>query len=172
MTRDFAEEMRKAIEHETGSGPYVARVAAAEVVARLRLDDPELLAGWLDLHAEDLVWRTIGDRDRSLRAQARANAGRSRFRDAADAAAGGNMEPMHRLLDMPFVLASGERVPLKRMTAADCAYVASGYELSAHRAGMHAALLRALERHIGNDRVEDHFTEEQLRALWESFDEA
>lgn len=169
MGSDFVAEMRAVIDEATGVGPYVSRVVAAEIVEKLRESNPDLLSGWLDLQAEQLVWREINDRDRSFRAQARATASRRRFGDAVDAAEGGDSEPLRRLLDMPFVIASGERVPLAVMTGVDCGFVADGYQRSARRAQMHAALLRALERRVGTDRVEDHYTEEQLRALWQSF---
>lgn len=170
MFRDFAAEMRAVIDAATGTGPYISRVAAAEIVGKLRADDPELLVGWLELQAEEMLWKSINDRDRSVRATARANASRDRFRSAADAAEHGDVEPMRRLLDMPFVTEGGQRKPLGKMTGADCGFVAGGYERSVRRARMHASLMRALERKIGSGLVEDHFTEETLRVMWQSLD--
>lgn len=167
--RDFVGEMRAVIEAATSNAPYVSRVVAAEIVGKLRADDPDLLTGWLDLQAEQMVHAAINERDRSARASARANVGRTRFRDAADQADLGDLGPLRRLLDMPFVVQSGQRLPLGRMTGYDCGYVAESYESTARRARMHAALLRALEDRIGGERVEEHFSEEQLRDLWTSF---
>lgn len=71
--RDFAAEMRAVIDTATEGTPYVARVVAGEIVEKLRANDPDLLAGWLDAHAESLLWQAINDRDRSARAHAKAS---------------------------------------------------------------------------------------------------
>lgn len=170
MRRDYDAEINAIIDAVTSHGPYNSRVAAAEVVAKLRATDPELLAEWLDVQAEEIVHQAINSRDRSARSIARAHAGRVRFRTAAVAAKAGDMEPLQRLLDMKFVVArSGDRKSLGEMNGRECGFVAAKYERSARRSQMHGALMRALEKKIGDDRVEDHFTEEQLGVLWRSF---
>lgn len=49
--RDFAAEMRAVIDAETSHGPYVSRQAAADIVEKLKANDPDLLGlvndgGW------------------------------------------------------------------------------------------------------------------------------
>jgi len=60
--RDYAAEMRAVIDSETSHGPYVSRQAAADIVEKLRANDPHLLDGWLSqpaalFHVYDARWQ-------------------------------------------------------------------------------------------------------------------
>lgn len=70
---DYSARMRAVIDAEADPvrEPYEARIAASAIVEKLRENDPELLRGWLDAQAEQLVWRFIVDRDCQLRAHER-----------------------------------------------------------------------------------------------------
>lgn len=54
MTRDYAAEMRVLIDSE-GDSLDPAPIVAERIVEKLRADDPELLAGWLDAGAVQFV---------------------------------------------------------------------------------------------------------------------
>jgi hypothetical protein len=170
LPRDYANEMRAVIDAETAVGPYVSRLAAADIVAKLRHNDPDLLAGWLDGHAEQMVWQAINDRDRSRRTRARATASRSAFADAARLyEERGDSAGLYALLDTAYVVEDGSRRRLAELTSADLAYVADRYDAQARSNAMSAAFLRTLARRIGpGGRVGEHFSEQQIAALWRS----
>lgn len=168
MTRDFAAEMRALVDAQTVNGPYVSRIVAAEVVDKLRANDPELLNGWLDANAETFVWQMINDRDRGLRSHARQTSGRSAFAADAKEHAAGNSAPLVHWLTVPFSTPDGARKRLADMTAEDLAFAADGYEARARENRMTAAFLRAISRKVKKDTVGKHFTDEQLTAMWQS----
>lgn len=168
MSRDYIGEMSAVIDEATGEGPYVSPIVAQEIVDKLRATDQELLSGWLDTMATHFVHQAINDRDRSHRARARAYAARSAFRDAADAAQRGELDPLSRFLTMPFVVADGSRKTLASMTAEDLEFAAAGYERTETRARLHKTFLRALATKVGDGVVGDHFTENELHRMWRS----
>lgn len=171
MIRDYAAEMRAAIDAETGDGPYVARVAAGRLVKHLRDTDPELLRGWLDLMAEQFVWQAINDRDRSMRGHARQSAKPRAFADDARAAEAGDGSRLVRWLSVPFTVADGSRVRLGEMRRADLLFAGDAYEARERENRLTAAFLRAVARKVGDDRVRDHYTDDQLSAMWQSLAE-
>lgn len=129
---DYGAEMRAVIDQHTGDGGYIPRIAAGEIVAKLRATDPEILTGWLDEQAEHFVWQAINDRDRSRRAKA-AHAGKSAaFRDAAAQHAEGDPGALRAFLDSPYTVADGSRRPLAELRRDDLLHVAGGDDL-AHR---------------------------------------
>lgn len=162
MTRDYAAEMRAIIDAETATGAYASRVVAAHVVEKLRATDPELLQGWLDAQAETFVWQAINDRDRSLRSHARATAGRAEF--AADSARG----DVGRWLNTPFSVADGMRKRLGDMSRDDLLFASGEYRARAEQNRMTSTFLAVLAKKVRRGTVRDHFTEEQLDAMWTS----
>ena len=165
---DYATRMRAAIDQHTGDGPYVPRIAATEIVAKLRKNDPELLAGWLDEQAEHFVWQAINDRDRSRRSRAVHTGRSSVFREAATAAETGNVAPLRAFLDAPYTVADGSRRRLGELRREDLLFVAGEYTRTAHENGMKAAFHNALAKKVGDGTVAEHFTEPQLAAMWDS----
>jgi len=167
--RNYAAEMRAVIDAETAGGSYETPVAAQNIVRRLRVTDPDLLSGWLDSQAEHFVWQAINDRDRSTRSRARQQARRTAFADAAETfQSGGGKEVMTSFLSMPFVIEDGSRKRLADMDAADLLYAAGQYEIAEHEAAMNKAFLKAIAKKVGEDKVSDHFTEQQLGRMWTS----
>jgi hypothetical protein len=55
--RDYLGEAAVLITEAKETVPDNRRVAAARLVERLRAEDPELLAGWLDVQAEQLMFK-------------------------------------------------------------------------------------------------------------------
>src|SRR5215831_15338268 len=108
-TPDYAGEIRALIDTYTASGPYIARVVATRILTWLRHNNRKLLAGWLNLMAEELLYRTILDRDRSRRSAVIHRARRAAFRAAAGEHAGGDSGGLTRFLDLPFPVESGHR---------------------------------------------------------------
>lgn len=167
MTRDYAAELRKIVDEATSHGPYVSRVIAGEVVEKLRANDAELLDGWLHTNAEQFVWQMINDRDRSTRSHARQTSNRREFKAASDEHANGNSAPLVRWLNVPFVVEDGSRKRLGDMYAADLKFAAGSYEERAVENRLTATFLKKLAVKVGKDQVSNHFSDEQLVAMWD-----
>lgn len=166
---DYAAHMREIIDQHTGLGPYSAPVAATEIAAKLRQTDPELLRGWLDAQAERFIWQAINDRDRSRRSHAVHSAKSSVFRSAlSEHLQQGTTAPIRAFLDAPYTVADGTRRRLGALGQDDLNYVADRYDDRARQNGLYAAFLRAIARKVKTGTVDDHFTEEQIAAMWES----
>lgn len=166
MERNYAAEMRQLIDEETEAAPYVSAVVAQNIVEKLQANDPDLLHGWLDAQAVSLLRHAINLRDASRRTHARLTASRSVFADAAIEAEQGNKEPLTKFLHTVYVVEDGSRVQLGQMREPQLLYVADSYRRRAKDAMMQQAFLRAIARKVGDDKVSDHFDEEQLAALW------
>lgn len=162
--RDFAAEMRRVIDDHTADGGYVPRIAASEIVEKLRVNNPELLAGWLDQQAAHFVWQAINDRDRSIRSGATERARRGAFAQAAQ----GDGDQLHAFLEVPYTVEDGSRRPLARLTHADLLFVADEYDARAARNKFHASFIRALAKKVKTGTVADHLTEEQVASMWTS----
>lgn len=102
-------------------GDIMPPAAGAQLAARLRETDPDLLDGWLRVCAAAVLADAIRLRLRSARAAWLAQAGRRAF---AEAAAAGGPFAAYRLR---FLVADGSQRLLAEMTPADCAWLASNY---------------------------------------------
>jgi hypothetical protein len=168
MTRDYAAEMRAVIDAETSNGPYSSPLVAAHIVEKLRATDPELLSGWLDAQAPNILRHAINLRDCSTRSHVRATAGRSVFANHAEAYTAGEKAAMDGWLLVVHVVEDGTRKRLADMQSDDLAYVADDYGRRAAENALAESFLRALARKVGNGKVSDHFTNQQLTDLWSS----
>lgn len=160
--RDYAAEMRSIIDAETSNEPYVPRIAASNIVAKLRETDPELLHGWLDQQAEHFVWQFINDRDRSMRTYVRHA---SRPKAFADDVRAGNIV---RWLEVPFTIEDGSRKRLADMTSDDVLFAAEAYAARARDNKMTEAFLRAIARKLDKKTVSECYTDAQLSIMWNS----
>lgn len=169
LERDYAAEMRQVIDEQTAaSEPYVSRTVAREIVEKLTVNDPDLLHGWLEAQAEQLIWAAINQRDRSHRAYARVANSRSVFASAAADAEGGDTTALGHWLSCRYVIADGSRSALADLTKADLLFVADSYDARARHNAFEAVFMRALAKKVRNGCVADHFTDEQIAKLRES----
>lgn len=161
--RDYVADMRAVIDAEA-SGEYIAGTVAERIVEKLRATDPDLLTGWLDVQAVNLIRDAIGQRDRSQRTAARYAGPRSVFSDAADAAQNGDSSRLRGLLTTVYVVdETNLRKPLASMTAEDLKFASGAYADRAADMKMHATFLAAVARKVkAGKTVGDHFTEQQL----------
>lgn len=166
MSRDFAAEMRALID-EMATGSYAAPVVAAEIVEKLRANDPDLLAGWLDLGAVGFVTDAINRRDSSVRSHNRTAASRSVFRRAAAEAEGGDDESLRtNFLGELYIVDGGMKMPLREMRAVELTFAADEFTRRAEENAMRAAFLRALAKKCARRSVGEVFDEDKLAALW------
>lgn len=182
--RDYVREMRALIDVEA-TGTYTPAAVARKVVDKLRAADPELLAGWLDIQAENIVRDAVNARDRSQRTSARYSAPRSTFATeakameesntgfaadgwAADSPRERRAAQMGRWLSSRFTIADGSRRQLADMSQGDLLFAGDAYTERARDSLLTAAFLKAIARKIGDRTVIDHYTEQQLSAMWDS----
>jgi hypothetical protein len=166
--RDVAAEMRAVVDAHTSGGPYVPRVAAEEVVEKLRANDPDLLAAWLDAQASHFVWQLINDRDRSLRGRGAYVSRSSVFREAAADHAAGDSTALRSFLAAPYTVSDGSRRPLADLHRDDLIWVAERYEDRSRENGLKAAFMRAVAKKVKTGTVGQHFDDAQLTAMWNS----
>lgn len=167
MSRDYAAEMRAVIDAEA-VGTYVPAVVAAHIAEKLRETDPDLLSGWLDAQAETFIRQAINNRDNSQRTAARHSRPRSVFAADAKAAEAGEPERLVGWLSTRFTVEDGARKPLAEMTKDDLLFASDAYTARAEENRMQAAFLKAVARKVKTGVVADHYTDEQLTAMWDS----
>lgn len=164
----IAARMREVIDQHTAGGPYTPRLAAEEIVDKLRANDPGLLTAWLDEQAAHFVWQMINDRDRSLRGRGTYVSRSTVFRSAAAEHAEGGPAALRSFLAAPYTIADGSRRALADLRRGDLMFVADRYDDRAKENGLKAAFMRAIAKKVKNGTVGECFTDEQLTAMWES----
>lgn len=166
--RDYIAEMSQAVEAAIPAGDYVASVVAADLVERLREQDPELLASWLDLKAAVILADVVARRSNSRRQSARIGAPRRAFAEAARSFTGGDAEALHPFAAEYVVDEDNTRRAVANMTANDCRFVAAKYEDAARISKLEAAFHRAVGKKIGTRLVGEVFTEAQYLDMYRS----
>lgn len=167
-SRDYCKEMRTVIDQATGNEGYVPRLAATEIVEKLRATDRELLLGWLEQQAEQFIWQAINDRDRSTRTYIRRRTGSKAFAAANERHKAGDGAAIRDFLALPFTVGDGTRRQLAKLNAVDLGYVADTYRGRSRDNALTAAFLEALAKKIGDGLVEEHFTNERLSVMFDS----
>lgn len=167
--RDYAAEMLDkitagfAVESDL---PINAAVVAKRVIAELEATDPDLLQGWLRLQAEDTLRRYAGLVQSAERSHNRAVSGRRAFQEAREAHENGDSEPLRAhttwLSTMFVVDDSYTRRALGECTAVDLRYVSGRYETTARRASFEALFFKMLADKVGDDKVGDVYSEEEI----------
>jgi hypothetical protein len=166
--RDYMAEVRALIDAAC-TGTWSAPGVANSIVENLRTNDPELLAGFLDLCAVDVVRNLVNERDRSTRSHNRKTASRSVFREATQKHEAGDTEPLEQLthfLQELYVSEDGTKIALKNMRAQELNFAADDFALRAKQNAMQEAFLRALAKKCGDRSVGEVYTEDQVAAMW------
>lgn len=166
--RDYAGEMRDLIDR-VANGEYATPLVAAQLVTRLRSEDPELLQGWLDEQAVQFLRHAINQRDAAIRTHNRRSRARSVFSGAVAAFQAGNRFALQGFQEEHYPVANGSKKPFGRMTHDDLLYAAEAYgRRKAQNALQEAFLLAVADRLADGQVVEDVFDEDQLRHMWHS----
>lgn len=167
--RNYAADMDKAIADAIPEGDYAAGVVAQDLVNRLREEDPDLLFGFVMMHATKTVTDLIARRSNATRQLLRINAPRARFRKAAETFEQTGDATELSVFKVEFVVDDQDtRRRVGDLTAQDCNYVASCYEATAKRAAMEAAFHRAIGKKVGLGRVRDVMDEDTYLRLYKS----
>lgn len=167
--RDYLAEMGAAIEAAMPDGDYVAPVVAAELVDRLRVEDPDLLSGYLHLRASVVLADVIARRSNSKRGAARMMAPRKAFAEASkvfmDSADPLALEPFKT----EYVVDDGNtRRRVADMTGADHRFVATHYAATKNVAALLESFHLAVAKKVGVKRTADVISEEQYLRMYRS----
>lgn len=172
--RDLALDIRKAIDQEiANSGPtWTVGSVATRLVARLREEDPELLAKWLDTVAITVVRMEILQITKSLKAEAKRvseRKGASIFTDAVTRHEQGEKHALGAWLGTYYIVnTDNQRRQLRDMDHDDLLFAANDYTNRAQMNAMQAAFLRALADRVGARTVGEVLGEQELARLWRS----
>jgi hypothetical protein len=168
--RDFTREMDLVIERHTGVDTYQSRIVAQDIVSELLAQDPDLLNGWLQVRAADLLHDAINYRDRSRRARGVIEEKKQDFNDVLDDFVAGKTEPLRSFLGtMHAVDRENNRKKLRNMNRTDLGFLADRYQDRARENGFLAAFYRELSRRVGDRTVGDVFSEAQIQAMRAQF---
>lgn len=164
-TRDFAAEMNVLIQARLdASATYQSTAVAGEIVADLAENDPELLQGWLVLHAHELIRTAVNRIGQAQRARNRVISTRKTFGNATQKfQETGDKEVLTTWLSTPYVAdENNNRLQLGEMKAQDLTFAAGYYQKLADSNAFEAQFLAALAKKVGRGKVSDQYTEEQL----------
>lgn len=151
------------------SEDLIPSIAAAGLVADLRSSDPELLAVWLDAHAEAFLREAIGTVIRSRRARSRNKASAGVFARAARVFEQTGDRNVLSPFEQRYVVDGADtQRRVRDMTRTDCLFVAERYEITANRGAMLAAFHSAVARRVGDKTVGQVYTEAEYDRLYRS----
>lgn len=169
-SRDYIDEMRALIDLYRKEEGYNAAVAAHNIASRLAREDPDLLHGYMSLHAVSTIRSAMQAIDASTRSYARSHSAASVFAEAAAEHEAGNPEPIQQgFLQAVYVVnGSNDRKRLSQMHREDVMYVVERYEERSKTAAMQAAFLKAVARTIGDGTVGEAWNNVQLAELYET----
>lgn len=169
MSRDYLADMDAAVEAAIPDSDYTAPMVAADLVDRLRAEDPDLLSGWLHLKAPVLLADVVARKSNSKRQAARRSAPRRAFAEAARSFAETGDGAVFSPFAAEYVVdEENTRRTVARMTAADCLFVAGRYDDTAKQAKLEASFHRAVAKKVGKRTVGEAFTEEQYLTMYRS----
>jgi hypothetical protein len=170
MSRDYRGEMNDLLAVKVPEADYIAGVVAAELVAWLDANDPDLLVGWLREMAPSLLTDVIGLRARGLRARAQRHASASAFAEAAARFESTNDAECLSVFRVTCVVSEDNlRRAVGDMTRDDHLFVASTYDRTAATAQMEAAFHRAVAKRLTKgQRTSDAMDEDTYLRLRDS----
>lgn len=173
--RDYNAEILELVQEATTAGDFVARLVADDIVDKLRANDPDLLAGWLNQRAGEILGSWIAVHYNGLRNRSRAMAPRRAFAEAAErftGSGGTDTSALDPFSAMYVVDHTHLRRRVADMTGADHTFVADRYADDKNTAAMLEAFHRAVAKRVGDKRTEDVYSAEQYMAMYRSITRA
>jgi hypothetical protein len=169
--RDYAAEMHAVVDAELAAPQIMVPLLAKDLTEKLRADQPDLLAGWLDAQAPQALADYIGRRLSSCRALARIHGRRTAFGAAAERFEAGDTSAVADWLATHYHGPRGQQ-HLGAFDHADLEYGRDAYAERAASNGFEAAFLGALAKKVTTGVVADFFTNEQIAAMRSSLRDA
>lgn len=169
--RDLAKDVRVVVDQELerAGDTFIAGQVAQKIVNRLRAEDPELLAKFLDQHAIAIITRMVGDISRAQKTHARAHSGGKQYAKALERHAAGEPAALAAWLDTLYVVTTDQqRKQLRDMDKQDLEFAINDYVQRARINSLQATFLRALAQKVGARTVGEVYTDEELGRMWSS----
>lgn len=164
--RDYSAEMNAILSNILArSDDMVVSTAAAKLHNDLLERDPDLLSGWLRMHAVAILADAMSQRIRSRRGATRRYQAQARFSDAAQS---GDRHRMSPFMVRHVVDDHHTSRPVGEMTGNDHLFVASEYDHSARSSAMLASFHRAVARRVGDRKTREVLDEESYARLYDS----
>lgn len=170
VSRDYNKEMNTIVLDILSEveGDFVSSILAWDLVTKLEETDPDLLNGWLHLHAKSFVAGVLNSHIRSWRAKARSQARVSAFSKAAKRfSETGDLSELGGWMNLRYVVddQSTQR-RLGEMRREDLLFVASRYGNTARTLLLEEAFHRAIASRVGSKTVEEVFTDDQISEMY------
>lgn len=169
--RDYAAEMHAVVGAELAAPQIVVPLLARDLADKLRADKPDLLAGWLDVQAPQVLADYIGRQLSSWRTRARIHGRRTAFGEAAERFEARDTSGVADWLATHYHGPRGQQ-HLGAFDHADLEYGRDAYAERARCNGFEAAFFGALAKKVTDGTVADHFTNEQIAAMRSSLRDA
>jgi hypothetical protein len=169
--RDPVREVRKYVDDvlDRAGDTYIVGTLAAQIVERLRDEDPGLLADFLDAHATSIMAKMLGDVVRIERTRVKQQSSRRVFNEATKRFENGDTAALNSWLDLMYVVNIDEqRKRLRDMDKDDLEYAAADYTARARGNALQAAFLRALSAKVGAKNVGEVFSDDEITRMWQS----
>lgn len=175
--RNYMLEMMELIRSSIPEQEHRIPAIAERLVSKLRAEDPELLAGFLDERAYYFVRaamseyaarhrRTLPSREQRRRSVFSASA--AQFAQDGDAQALRQAVSVSPFAVFRVVDGQDLRKPTGKLRGPDVTYIIDHYNAIRSSAANEAAFWRAVKRRIGDDAIEDVYTEEQFESMYSS----
>lgn len=158
LTRDYLAAMAELIEKRIPKGDFIPAIEGDKLYEWLEKNDPDLYIGWAWEIGRVLLGEEFRRRMQKKRALTTENARH-----------GGQRRITKAFWDMSYeVNAEHTQRPLKNMTKDDLLYAAESYSKRAFANELQAEFLRVIAKKVGNKTVEEVYTEEQIRKMYDS----
>lgn len=164
--RDFLAEMNAACRAEMDASTDPLRLVAEKLVARLRMDDPELLGEWLALRATTAVGDHLAHMNRADRAVTRARSGPRAFDVARRAFEAGDTEALGAMFRARYLVGDGTERRVADMTGPDHLFVSARYRDDSKHAAHLARVHRLVAQKVGDRKTSEVYTEEEYAAMF------
>lgn len=171
MKHNLAQDVREIINQEMAAAgdTYVVGLIADRVVDRLREENPELLAKFLDQHATQVISTIVGQISRMTKAQAKQKASKSVFNAALERFEDGDHTALGAWTDAMYVVTTNDqRMKLGDMYKEHLEFAANDYSNRARANLLQSTFLNALATKVGARKVSEVFTDEELARMWNS----
>jgi hypothetical protein len=167
MGRDYVSDFRKFVDETLGDGPFDAQVAAEEIVYKLNQVDPDLLSGFLMLHAAKLAKDVIVASTASRKAHERTTAKPKKFfNDAKLAEIRNDTSQLKTWLETELTTVEGEKKRLGDMNGGQVIYASRQIGTRANQLLMTSMFLKKIGEKVGTRKVKEVYTEQQLVTMW------
>jgi hypothetical protein len=171
VKRDPASKVRAFIDDAMDEETYVPSDLAQRLVNKLREEEPQLLADWLDAQAVDIMRDTINRINQGRRSMVQHRSKGSVFKDAVKRAEAGEPQLLEGWLDQQYPSGlTNARKALGDMYREEVLYAANIHARLARGNQMQAAFLNVIANGLGARQVREVWDNDKLSTAWKNLD--